>query len=226
MALGISYRNVDKNSFLSIVRDDLFHPLAASTTFFVNAQTLNGLVVGTALTLTANAAAPMIYGRRPSITTFDNASSDLTCTVRVVGRRWGKQITQDIAATAGGTGATFTGTRILDEIVSATVVAVANNGASDTISVGFDDSWLGLVYPIRLKSDIRMVWRDVNGTPDNLPKFNSDLTAAMLNLKDSAIDVKTLYSAAIAATHSYTIEYEAGGAGIENFDRKGLRFKT
>lgn len=226
MALGISYRNVDKNSFLSLVRDVIVHPVTTSTTFFANAVSISAASVGSTITLGANAAAPLMFARRPNIVVTDNASSDLSLTLRIVGRRFGKQITQDIAFTAGAGTTPISGTRVIDEIVSAKLIAIAANAASDTISIGFDDSWVGLMAPIRLKTDIRMVLRDVAGTPDTLVKLQSDVTAAMVNLRDSAIDLKALYSSAVLTTHIYTVEYEAGGAGIENWDRKGLRFQT
>lgn len=233
MALGISYQNVDKSSFLGLRRDHLLFPLAADTNY-LSAATAGGAqaavdisasVVGDLVNRSAQGIRPLIYGRRPAITTVDAAGTNLSVTVRVVGRRFGRQVTQDITATGAGGGETVNGSRVVDEIVSMTIIAIANNAASDTLAVGIDGVWLGLTAPLRAKSDVRMVMKAAAGTPDATgTRYSADVTAAMVNLKDSALDLNALFSALLAVTDQYIVEYEASAAGIETFDRKGLRF--
>ncbi len=233
MALGISYQNVDKTSFLGLRRDHLLFPLAADTNY-LSAATAGGAqaavdisasVIGDAVNRSAQGIRPLIYGRRPTITTVDASGTNLSVTVRIVGRRFGRQVTQDITATGAGGGETVAGSRVIDETVSMSIVAISNNAASDTLAVGIDDSWLGLTAPFRAKSDLRMVMKAASGTPDATgTRYSADITAAMVNLKDSALDLNALFSATLAVTDQYIVEYEASAAGIETFDRKGLRF--
>ena len=233
MALGISYQNVDKASFLGLRRDHLLFPLAADTDYLSAAteggaqaaKDISASVVGTVVNRSAQGIRPLIYGRRPTVTTVDNAGTNLSVTVRIVGRRFGRQGTQDVTATGAGGGETVAGSRVVDEIVSQTIIAIANNTTSDTLAIGLDDSWLGLTAPIRAKSDLRMIMKSDNGTPNSTgTRYSADFTAAMVNLRDSAFDFNALFSAALAVTDQYIVEYEASAAGVETFDRKGLRF--
>src|SRR3972149_9304529 len=99
MALGISYQNVDKASFLGLRRDHLLFPLAADTDYLSAAteggaqaaKNISASVVGTVVNRSAQGIRPLIYGRRPTVTTVDNAGTNLSVTVRMVGRRFGRQ---------------------------------------------------------------------------------------------------------------------------------------
>lgn len=225
MTLGISFNNVDKSSFLGLKRDFIIHPLAASNTYFVNAADISAVSAGSVLTLTAAAAKPLFDARLPTVTSVDSSGTNLSITVRITGRRFGVQFYQDVTATGTGGGETVKATHLMDEITSVKVIAVANNAASDTCSVGFDDSWIGLSCPIRKITDLRMAIRDNNGTLDSGALFATSFTAARVKLPSSGIDLKSLFTT-IAANNIYMIEYEAAGGQQEVFPRSnGLRFR-
>lgn len=223
--LGISFNNVDKSSFLSLKRDFIIHPLAASATYFVNAYGISASVVGESATLAAAAAKPLFDARLPTFTVNDNSGTSLTCTVRITGRRFGRQFYQDVSSTGAASGTAVAATHLMDEITSVKIIAISNNAASDTISVGFDDTWLGLSCPISKITDLRMILRDNNGTVDSGALFATSFVAARVKVPSAGVDIKTLY-AAIAANNIYMIEYEASNGGQEFFPRSnGLRFR-
>lgn len=235
MPLGISYNQIDKDSFLGLVREDFHWPLALDVDYFSSATAggaqgnfdCSASVAGTAGFLSAQAIKPLYHARRPSISITDASGTTLTCTVRIVGRRFGELVTQDIvSATAqSATVVTTQGTKTIDELVSWTILAIANNTTSDVISVGFGGGFIGLRAPIRSWKDVKMVLKVSTVTPDaNGPKQSSDLSSTLVDVKDASIDLETLYSATIAVTHSYFIEYIAAQAGKGFARRKGLRF--
>ena len=233
MALGIDFNNVDKSSFLGLIRDTVIYAPALDTNYFSAATDggaqatidISAAVAGTALNRSVSGKRPLMWGRRPTITSVDASGTNLSITVRLVGRRFGRQVTQDITATGAGGGETVEGTKIIDEMVSMTVVAISNKAASDTVAVGFDGKWIGLRAPFRSYKDIRLVMKNAGGTPDvDGAKYSASITSAMCKPQEGGFDLNALYSAVIAVTHIYDIEYEAAGAGVFSFDRKGLRF--
>lgn len=232
MGLGLSHKNMDPNGFMGLIREDILLPIAADSNYFSSttdggsqgAKDIAASVAGDSIFRSATGKRPLFYARRPTITTVDNSGTNLSVTVRLSCRRFGRLFTQDITATGAGGGETVAGTRVCDEILSMKIISISNNAASDTLSVGFDDSWLGLRVPFKSHKSIRMVYKIANGTPDaNGPKKESDMTAALVNTTDAALDVKTLYSSAIAVTDRYLIEYIGDGAVLE-FQRVGMRF--
>lgn len=216
--MGIGLEQIDPNGFLALTREDILLPIATDDDYFTSATSggtpgnfsVTSAVPGTAVFLSAQAAKPLFYGRRPQATMVDNTGGDLRMTLRITGRRFGRPVVQDISLTTSGTA--VQGSRVIDEIVDIKIVSITAPAASDTVRVGFDDSWIGLTRSILNKNSIKMIYKIANGTPDaNGPKIRTDITAAMVEAKSSAIDVKTLFSAAIAVTDRYLIEYFANG---------------
>ena len=232
--LGITFSQVDKDSFLGLEREDILLPVAADADYFSSATdggaqaavSITSAVAGTAINRSATGKRPLIYGRRPSITSVDNSGTNLSVTVRIKGKRFGDEVVQDITATGAGGGETVLGTKVVDEVTSITVIAISNAAASDTLSVGFDGRFLGLAKPIRAYTDVRMVFKIANGTPDAAgPKYTADFTSSIVKVADSSIDVYTLYSnTSVAVTDRYVVEYLAGAASKGFFRRSGLRF--
>lgn len=230
MTVGIGHQNMDPTGHLALVRETIELPIAADTNYFSSATSggaqgdfsLASSVVGDSVFLSTEAAKPLYYARRPQATMTDASGSTLRVTIQIVGKRFGKSITQTIDLTTSGTA--VQGTRVLDEITSVKIISLTANAASDVLIVGFDDSWLGLKQPIKSKNDINMVYKISSGTPDSAgPKTKSDLTAAMVNVQDAAIDVKALYGAtAIAVTDRYLVEYFSAG-GDASMKRSGKR---
>jgi hypothetical protein len=234
MPLGISYDQVDKDSFLGLRREDVILPIALDIDYFSSASAgstqgnfdCSASVAGTAVFLAAQAAKPLFYARRPSLTITDASGTTLVVKVRIVGRRFGELVVQDITSgtAVSGTPVTVSGTRVIDELVSATILSITANTTSDTLSVGIDGSFLGLMCPIRSYRDVKMIYKIDNGTPDSAgPLTTSDLSTTLVNVRDSAIDLKTLY-ATIAVTDRFLIEYVAANSGKASYRRKGVRF--
>lgn len=236
MPLGISLDQIDKDSFLGLAREELVFPIAALANYFTSATAggvqgnfvISAAVVGTDVFRSTQAAKPLYYARRPSLTITDASGVTLTCTVRVVGRRFGELVTQDIVAgtAVSATPVTSNGSRVIDEIISVTILAISNQAASDTLSIGVDDSWLGLMRPIRSFRDVKMVYKIAAATPSAAgPLQVTDMTSVLVNVRDSALDVKALHAAvAIAVTDRYLVEYIAAGSGRGFARRKGFRF--
>lgn len=231
---GLSHKNADPQGFLGLIREDILLPIAADSNYFSSATDggaqaaidISASVDGDVLNRSATGKRPLFYGRLPTITTVDASGTNLSCTVRLTCKRFGKTFYQDITATGAGGGQTVAGTRLVDEITAMVLLDVTNRAASDTLAVGFDGQWLGLRVPFKSKDSIRMVYKIASGTPDAAgPKMSSDLTAAMVMAnKDSAIDMYTLYSSsAIAVTDRYLVEYIGDGEPTF-FNRSGLRF--
>lgn len=231
MPIGITHKNFDPTSFPALVRETIEKPIASDTNYFSSATSggaqgsfdISASTVGTTVFLSSEAARPLYYARRPQATMTDASGTTLRVTLRVTGKRFGRPVVQNIDLVASGTA--VQGTRVIDEITEVKIIAITANAASDVLIVGFDDSWLGLKQPIKSKNDINMVYKIANGTPDAAgPKMKGDLTAAMVNLQDAAIDVKTLYSSAIAVTDQYLIEYfSTGASGPDSVVRSGKR---
>lgn len=232
MPVGISHQNLDPQSFLALMREQILLPIALDANYFSSATSggaqgnfsLTSAVAGTPVFLSLEAAKPLYYARRPQITMTDASGSDLRVAVRIVGKRFGRTVVQDIDAGAVS-GTAVVGSRVIDEITSITIKSITSPAASDVLVVGFDDSWLGLQYPIKSKNDINMVYKIANGTPDATgPKTKADITAAMVNTLDAAIDVKTLFgSTAIAVTDRYLIEYFVAAGNPQFVVRSGKR---
>jgi hypothetical protein len=219
MPVGIGHQNLDPQSFPAIVREDILLPVASIANAFSSATSggaagsfgITALTApGTAVFLSSFAAKPLFYGRRLQATFTDAAANDLRMTLRITGKRFGRTVIDTIVLTATATA--VNGSRVFDEVTSVVISAITSPGAGDSVVVGFDDSWIGLKSPIKSRNDINMVYKISAGTPDATgPKVKTDLTAAMVNTQDSAIDLKTLYSAALAVTDRYLIEYFSFG---------------
>lgn len=234
MPAGISYANVDPDSHLGLIREHVYFPIAQDDDYFSSASaggsqaamSIATSAAGDALLLSGQAAKPLFYGRRLQVTKTDASGTTLQVTVRFLCRRFGKFFYETIACTGSGT-ETVNGSRIVDEVISGSIVSITANAASDTLKYGVDDSWIGLKVPFSSYKDIGMVYRTAAGVPDAPgPKIRTDITSAMIKVRDAGIDLKTLYSAALAVTQTYLIEYRAGGsrAGAQSFNRAGYRF--
>lgn len=232
MPAGLSHKNMDPQGFMALVREDILLPIAADTNYFSSATdggaqaavNISASVAGDVVNLSATGKRPLFYGRLPTITTVEASGTALAVTVRLTCKRFGRMFYQDIAALTGVGSQTVKGSRLVDEVTAMTILSISGNAASDTLAVGFDDSWLGLRAPFKSNASIKMVYKIAAGTPDaNGPKMSSDVTAAMVKAnKDSGIDVNTLFSGAIAVTDRYLVEYIADGEP-SFFLRSGLR---
>ena len=218
MPVGIGHLNNDPQGFNSLTREDILLPIAQDANYFSSATSggaqgnfdISASVAGTPVFLSVEAAKPLFYARRPQATMTDSSGSTLRVSLRITGRRFGRTVVQNIDLVTSGTA--VSGTRVIDEITSVVITSITANAASDVLVVGFDNAWLGLTKPIKNKNDINMVYKIAAGTPDAAgPKTKADLTAAMVNVADAAIDVNALYGAGIAVTDRYLIEYFANG---------------
>lgn len=233
--MGISNREVEPDSFLGIARDHIHLPLAASTNGLSSATdggsaaaaSIASAAVGDTIFRSAAGKKPLsLCARRLAITKTDASGVTLKVTVRIPGRRWGVYFTEDVVLEAAGTETVHT-ERMYDELAGdPEIIHIEGNAASDTLAIGWDAKWVGLRQPIREVTCIRTVDRQVNGTRDTSPKNSDDVTAAMVKVADGGLDLSTLYSADMAATHTYDIEYLVGGdrAGRKNFKRSGLKY--
>lgn len=210
MPLGIGHKNLDPQGFAALRREVLYS-VAADDDFYVASTSIAAATVGTALTVTTNGAKAAMHAFLPAIAVTDNSGTNLTCSVLIVGRRFGRRVEQTIV-NPGGAGTTTTdGSLVIDEMVSATIVAIANNAASDTIKIGFQGKRLGLSAPIASVESVRMVLRDNNGTVDAAPKLSADFSSTNVKVADSSIDLNNLYSAAFDANDRYLVEYVMDG---------------
>lgn len=251
MPMGIVTSNLSPQSFLRLRREALDLPLAADVDYFSSAsaggaqgsQSIAAAAVGTAAFLSAIAtAAPVRYGRLPTLTITDAAfASALSVTVRIVGRRFGRQVVQSITATSSSiTPVTVAGTSVIDEIVSAAITAISNNAASDTMSLGFDGTRLGLMAPIKSVKSVKFLEKLVSGAPDANAGATAGAAGAIattgsiragsviqsstyVKVSDASIDVAALFNnVAIAATDRFIVEYLADGA--DEFLAVGKKF--
>lgn len=229
MTVGIGHQNMDPTGFTGLVRETIHWPIAQDADYFTSATSggaqgafsIATSAVGDSVFLSAEAAKPLYYGRRPQATMTDASGTTLRVTVRITGKRFGRPVVQDIACVTSGTA--VSGTRVIDEVTSIKIISMTANAGSDELVVGLDSEWLGLRQPIKSKNDINMVYKVSTVTPDTAgPKTKSDITAAMVNVVDSAIDFKALYSAVIAVTHTYLVEYFSAG-GPASMLRVGKR---
>lgn len=232
MGLGLSHKNMDREGFMALVRDDIIYPLAADADYFSSATdggsqaavSITSAVVGDTINRSATGKKPLFYARRPTLTLTDASGTSLTLTVRLTCRRFGRTFTQDISSTGASSGTAVSGTRVCDEVVSIKIIEISNAAASDTAAIGFDGAWIGLRMPFASEKSFRMVHKIAAGTPDSGgPKTQANISADLVNVVDAAIDLSTLYSAVIAVTHHYLIEYIADGP-TPGFQRSGYRF--
>jgi hypothetical protein len=234
--MGITNREVDAESFLGQWRDFIHFPLAASTNGLSSATdggvaaavSVTAAVVGTKIFRTPAGKKPLsLCARRLSFTKTDASSTDLKITLRVTGRRFGVQFSEDVVMNAAGTETVFS-SRVYDELaLNFEIISITAPAASDTLAIGFDAKWVGLRAPIRDFTCIRQVDRQVAGTRDAVPKTTVDITSAMVKVgDDSAVDLSALYATDMLATHSYDIQYFAGGdrAGRKQIRRAGLKY--
>lgn len=216
---GITGRQFHEHSLTFLQQYEFLLPIAADVDYAVTAADISTAVAGDALTLLTACAAgtPLAYPRMPTITSVDASGTNLSVTVRIVGRRFGKTVTQDITATGAGGGETVTGTKIIDEFVSASIASISNAAASDTVAVGVDSKWLGLPKRIKNVYSMKKLFKIANGTP------TSTGCVAMATLQStSVIDVDqaaiNVYAAcgntAIAVTDRYLVEFIPDGQDL------------
>jgi hypothetical protein len=223
MPSGIGHMNMD--GFAALRRDFVILPIAALNTYVVNAASVTSAVAGDALTRTTPGQRPLVYARRLNVIKTDASGSTLQVVLRIRGKRFGRDIEEIVSCVAAGT-ETVNGTRVYDEVTSVTILSITGAAASDTVSVGVDANWLGLQAPLRSKADFLGIHKIANGTPDAtngvIPK--SVVTAAQIDTRDSAINVQSIYSAVIAVTDRYVIDYFAKGQNPTNIARSGVKF--
>jgi len=207
-------------------------PIAANTTY-LSAATKGGsgaafsiasATAGTAIPLSSRVTdsgtttKPLCpYARLPTLTLVDNSGSNLSCTVQLIGRRFGRRVVQSKSVDSSGGGTTTVAfDQVLDEVISATITAIANNTTSDTIAIGIDDSRLGLPYPIRTRKAVKRLFKISSGTPDTTGGIATatlqSATNPIVYTTDSSIDVKQAYSStAIAVTDRYLVDVVPDG---------------
>jgi hypothetical protein len=251
MPLGIVTSNLSPGAFQRFERDDIILPLAADVDYFSAAtaggaqgnQSISAATAGTACFLSAIAtAAPVRYGRLPTLSITDASfGSALVVTVRIIGRRFGKRVVQDITATSTDTSIkTVAGTIVIDEITSASITAISNNTTSDILSLGFDGTRIGLRVPFQSVKSVKFMEKIVSGTPDANAGATAGAAGAIATTgslragsvlqastvvfpADGSVNVAVLYNnVAIAATDRFIIEYVAGG--LDEFERTGKKY--
>lgn len=231
MPIGISQKNVDPASFLALTRDQVQFPIAAAVNHVTSASdggaaaafSITSATPGTVVHRSGVGKRSFPYARRLSVTKTDASGTNLTVSVQIIGRRFGQVVRETVVCNAEGT-ETKSSVFMYDEVTSITIVNIANAAASDTLGVGVDGSWLGLLKPIRRVNDVCSVFRIVNGTPDVAgPKIKTELSSTLVDVRGGGINVNTLYSAVIAVTHIYVIEYLAHGEP-EFVQRAGVKF--
>lgn len=251
MPLGITAENFSPQSFARMENEFISPQLAADVDYF-SAATAGGAqasfgiaaaTAGTAVPLSQIATvAPLRRARLPTLTITDAAfASALSVTVRITGRRFGRTVRQDITATSTNTTpVTVAGTHVLDEVTSVAITAISNAAASDTCSIGFDGTRVGLRKPIRTVKAVKYVEKLVGGvlTADSsnasatagapgvvgsngTVRAGSALqSATYVKVTDASLDVSALYgSVAIAATDTFIVYYRCGG--VFEFEETG-----
>lgn len=232
---GITNKNMERDSFAGLRRDHVIRPGAADADYFTSASdggsqasfSITSAVVGTEVYRSATGKRPLMTARRLSVRKTDNSGSDLTVKVRIFYRRFGVEKFVDVNCNGAGTETVDAGVCADELSQNPKILEIANAAASDTLAIGYDAAWVGLVHPISKREAIRQVLKITSNTPDaNGPKISTDITAAMVDLVGSALDTNTLYSAALTANDDLIIEYLAGGsyAGRESIGRRGYRF--
>ncbi|MBL0320571.1 MAG: hypothetical protein IPP74_14945 [Alphaproteobacteria bacterium] len=213
MPLGISARNLDPSSTLALHREIILFPTASSATEVVASADISASVAGDALTIAKTA--PFLYPRKLLFTRTDASGSNLAISVLVVGKRFGRTISETLTIASGSSAQTVKSTKIYDEVTSATIISIANNAASDTCSLGTDTLWLGLQKPIKSYKSVRHITiiSAIPTTPDaTVSKVQADLSSSLVvGGLDSAIDVGTLFSTTIAITQGFVIDYFQDG---------------
>lgn len=236
--MGIIGSSFSPRSHERLTRERLFHPLAGDTDAFSSATDggsqaavdISAAAAGDAVERSALGKKSLATARVPSITTVDDSGTDLSVTVKLVGRRFGARVEQSITATGAGGGETVSGTKAIDELTSATITAIANEAASDTLAIGFDGKRIALQKPIKSVKSVKrlekIAWDDTNDVSlRSVTGANTIATATLqsstyIRVADSTIDVYTLYSnTAISANDVYEIEYIADGP--DEFDERG-----
>lgn len=248
---GIVPSNLSDRSMLRVNPQHVLLPLAAAPTVY-SATTAGGAsaaipftTVATNLTINLSAYALRCAGRTarlPTVTVTDAAFvAPLVANVRIIGKRFGKIVSQVITATSSSAAAfTVAGTRCLDEIISMTVLTSSGNAASDTISVGFDGARLGLTAPIKNVRSVKFVEKIISGAPNASTGATTGTLAAADGPKalaviqqpnivfpiDSSVDVSALFNnVAIANTDRFYFEFLGDGFQDE-FERspEGKKF--
>lgn len=226
MPLGIGLKNLDQNGLLIHEKETILCPRASSATLFLNAMDISASVNGATITIASTV--PLPVPRKILMTRTDASGSNLAVTVNIVGRRFGRRVTENLTIASGSGAQTVTSANVYDEITSATIASIANNAASDTLSLGTDTLWVGLHKPIKSYKSIRLV--QIITSIDSSPvataaaKTQADLsTTLVLGGLNSAIDVGTLFSTTLAATQAFVIEYAADGEP-DFATRRGVKF--
>lgn len=251
MTLGITGSNLSPNSFL-LRRREVIEPSLIATVDYFSAATAGGAngnfsiaasTAGTAVFLSQiGTVAPLRTARLPTISITDNAfGSAIVITVRIVGKRFGQIVRQDITATSVNTAIlTVAGTTVIDEITSATILSITNNTTSDILSIGFDGTRFGLQCPIRATRSVKFLEKIISavanansgaaaGSAGAIATSGTIRPAAVLNsstyvkVADSSVDVAALFnSVAITANDRFIIDYIPDGFG--DYQPFGLKY--
>lgn len=119
--------------------DVVFVPnqLAASTTRFINAQSITAAAAGTEYAV-ASPVNPNIGGRNAVLTQVEAAGATLAAVYEVHGfDQFGNPVVENTGTVASS--ATWTGTKIFQRVTKLKVVSISNPAASDTVSLGDGD---------------------------------------------------------------------------------------
>lgn len=210
---GNGFRELSLYSFERLKHVQMENPRAADVDYFVSSVDPNGVAVGTALTLLARAQSgkPVRFGRLPTVTATDasGGGGGLSVTVRILGYRFGVPTAENITVTCtDGNATTVTGAIMIDQILSATLVAKSGAGAGDALTVGIDGTSLGLPFRINAVGQVKYIINVANGTE-----------ADPLTVSSSNVDVgnSALKGLTVAATDNYQVLVAAGpdGDGFE-----------
>ncbi len=239
MPLGITGSNVSPQAFLKLQRDVLMYPPAADANYFSSATdgstqgnfSIASATVGTPVFLSVGGKRPLRIGRLPTMTVTDASGSTLTCTVRIVGRRFGRLVTQDLVMVSSGT--LVTGTKVIDEMTSATIVAIANNTTSDVLVLGTDGTRYGLTKPIKSVKSVKLTEKFLLGAPDTgdstttagIRAGSTLQTSSVVFVEDSSIKMTAtgMYTGGTeVATDIYVVEYVTDG--LDEWVPQGRKF--
>lgn len=239
MALGITGKQVSPQAFLNLEREWILYPAAADANYFSSATDggsqgnfdISAAAVGTAVFLSVGGKRPLRVPRAPTLTVTDASGSTLTCTVRIVGKRFGRIVTQDLVMVSSGT--LVEGSTVIDEMTSATIIAIANNAASDVLVIGTSAVRLGLLKPIKSVKSVKLVEKLLAGAPDTgdstttqgIRHGSTVQTSSVVFVADSSIKVAAtgmFTGGTEAATDIYCVEYVADG--LEEFKPQGRKY--
>jgi hypothetical protein len=193
---GITIRDLKGDSRLSQIREEhssvsLLSTVAASYTLCAQVD-LAAANASDGITLAGLGAGYFPSPCKIKLVQVDASGSTLATTVTLVGERFGKRYSENVALAGGQT---VESAGVFDRLISATIAAIANKAASDTLNIYTSASAVGLRHPIQKLSDVKAVfYYDVaNSTLVRV----SPLSSTNIDLKYSAI--KNLAAAAGSA---------------------------